>query len=482
MNLIRSMGRCSPRRLRTGPGANLPVPSVGLSSRLRTRVSGLVLLLLLFSGLGTGDSGLQAQTTPPTNLGPIRVTTTDNVGQAGPPANAPSNTCRAYYNTQTGAESWINASGSNCGPSVTGSCPNCIITSGGNASIAGTFGANELQTTGPTPWEIVGECGSFSAPPGGFGEVGLGPNCVPLIYPLSLATQVPIAYQDGSGNVAQNANTATALAATPTPCSGQYATGISANGNAICNTSTIVLIPQQTCSSVSGVSGYGAVCYDASGNLEANLNNAGWGSSFLGYTNLLQTGADTLEQRDGVNAQTFNFYSYYAPGGASYQRLQFSFDSGANQAFNIFSEYNGSPGSPCSGAACNIEFTLGGPGSTAAWMFDTLSRLVPLKTDNTQDIGHSGNRIRDLWVGRAVRTGSSGNTDNAGTIAIAASTTGTYTFANTGYSSSPICTVTPITNPTAVGVYWVTTTTTVLTVNVASSGTITFNFTCFPRN
>jgi len=463
MFLIRLSGRWSPRRLRH---LRLPVPSVG----------SLVLLLLLGSGLWPLVPAF-AQTAP-TNLGPIRTTTVDGVGSAGAPLLPPAGECRGYYNTQTGAYSWINSSGSNCGPSVTGSCPNCILTSGGNASISGTFGANALQTTGPTPWLIVGECGSFSAPPGGFGEVGLGANCVPVIYPLSLGIKVPVAYQDGSGNVAQNANTATALAATPAACSGQYATGISANGNAICNTATIVLIPQQLCSSVSGVPGYAAVCFDSGGAVEANLNNGGWGSSFLGYSNLLQTGADTLEQRDGTSAQTFNFYGNWSAAGANYQRMGFGFDA-TNNAFNIASQVNGSPGSACSGGACSLEFSIG---SSPRWMIDSSNRFKPF-VDNAYDIGTLGPaRPRDVYAGRAFRTGTNSNTDSAGQISLSSATSNSYTFANTGYSSAPICSLTPTSDPTATGTFWVTVSTTVLTAHVHTSGTITFDYVCFARN
>lgn len=471
MNLIRSSGRRSPRRLRTRPRVSLPVLSVGALGRF-------CLGLLLFSGLGTRDSGLLAAQQQPTNVGPIRTTTVDGVGAPGTPALPPPNQCRGYFNSQTGAYSWVNSNGSSCGPDVTGSCPNCILESGGNAAISGTFGANTLQTTGPTPWLIVGACGSFSAPPGGFGEVGLGPNCVPLIYPLNLAVQVPVAYQDGSGNVAQNANTASALAATPTPCTGQYAIGISANGNALCNTSTIVLIPQQSCSGLAGVPGSAAVCYDNSGALESNLNNGGWGASFLGYSNLIQTGADTLEQRDGTTAQTFNFYSVWSAAGANYQRLQFGFDA-TNNAFQIASQALGSPGTPCSGGACSLEFSIG---SSPRWMIDSSNRLKPF-ADNAYDIGVSASlRPRDVEAARAFRTGTSSNTDSAGQIVLASATSNSYTFANTGYASAPICTLTPTGDPTSVGVWWVTVTTTTLTAHVESSGSITFDYTCFGRN
>lgn len=141
-------------------------------------------------------------------------------------------------------------------PFVGGACSNCVVTDGsGNATIAGNFTALELILSGSGPLDVTTPCNTVSAPPGGFGLLGMGTGCVPVIYPTALAAVVPIAYQDGFGNVYQNANTATALAATPAQCSGQYATGVTANGTANCSTSTYVLIPEIT--APSGVSGYG---------------------------------------------------------------------------------------------------------------------------------------------------------------------------------------------------------------------------------
>lgn len=65
----------------------------------------------------------------------------------------------------------------------------------------------------------------------------------------------------------------------------------------------------------------------------------------------------------------------------------------------------------------------------------------------------------------------------AGTIAVSASTSGARSFP-VAYNSAPACTITPITDPTAVGVWWVTTSTSAVTANVKTSGTITFNYIC----
>ena len=70
--------------------------------------------------------------------------------------------------------------------------------------------------------------------------------------------------------------------------------------------------------------------------------------------------------------------------------------------------------------------------------------------------------------------------DGAGEITIIASTSTTYTFTGI-YRTAPLCTVTPTSDPSAVGAYWATTTTTTLTVRTHTPGTITFTFHCDAR-
>src|SRR5215472_18720816 len=82
-----------------------------------------------------------------TNLGPTKHTTIDQIGQASAPANPPAGICRAYYNTVTGQETWINSGGASCGPSGGGGISNSFYqtmyigsgapspTLGGNGSV-----------------------------------------------------------------------------------------------------------------------------------------------------------------------------------------------------------------------------------------------------------------------------------------------------------------------------------------------------------
>jgi hypothetical protein len=72
----------------------------------------------------------------------------------------------------------------------------------------------------------------------------------------------------------------------------------------------------------------------------------------------------------------------------------------------------------------------------------------------------------------------SGTTDTQGTVTITSSTSATVNF-SVAFSAYPICTVTPTSDPTSVGGYWVSATThSAFTVNVHRSGTITFNYIC----
>lgn len=75
---------------------------------------------------------------------------------------------------------------------------------------------------------------------------------------------------------------------------------------------------------------------------------------------------------------------------------------------------------------------------------------------------------------------ATGSIISVGTVSVSASTSGSYTF-STPYESAPFCTITPTSSPSSVGVYWVTTSTTAVTANVTTSGTITFNFVCGPQ-
>jgi hypothetical protein len=67
--------------------------------------------------------------------------------------------------------------------------------------------------------------------------------------------------------------------------------------------------------------------------------------------------------------------------------------------------------------------------------------------------------------------------DSQGTVTLTSSTSATVNF-SVAFQHAPICTLTPTSDPTSVGTYWVTSTTSSFTANVHTSGTITFNYIC----
>jgi hypothetical protein len=71
----------------------------------------------------------------------------------------------------------------------------------------------------------------------------------------------------------------------------------------------------------------------------------------------------------------------------------------------------------------------------------------------------------------------SNTSDSQGTVTITSSTSATVNF-SVAFQHAPICTLTPTSDPTSVGTYWVTSTNSSFTVNVHTSGTITFNYIC----
>jgi hypothetical protein len=71
----------------------------------------------------------------------------------------------------------------------------------------------------------------------------------------------------------------------------------------------------------------------------------------------------------------------------------------------------------------------------------------------------------------------SNTSDSQGTVTITSSISATVDF-SVAFQHAPICTLTPTSDPTSVGTYWVTSTNSSFTVNVHTSGTITFNYIC----
>ena len=116
---------------------------------------------------------------------------------------------------------------------------------------------------------------------------------------------------------------------------------------------------------------------------------------------LRRDAANTLAQRNGVNAQAFRIYNTFTDT-ANYERLFLSWaanivtigtegaGTGLARTLNIFAGPNGA------------ELRLG-TGSSAQWMISNSGHFFGV-TDNTYDIGNSGaNRPRSIFVGTSIQ-------------------------------------------------------------------------------
>ena len=131
-----------------------------------------------------------------------------------------------------------------------------------------------------------------------------------------------------SSNISGQAGTALALAAVPTQCSGSFATGIGANGNANCTTPNVIQLSETT--QPAGIPNWGVFWFDSATHTPRVLENNGQVTQ-LGLTNLFNSDpggdpADNLEERNGSAAQNLRVYSSFL-NNTTWQRASLGFDA-----------------------------------------------------------------------------------------------------------------------------------------------------------
>jgi hypothetical protein len=126
------------------------------------------------------------------------------------------------------------------------------------------------------------------------------------------------------------------------------------------------------------------------------------------------------------------------------------------------------------GAASVFSISSAGQVNTAAGVSSSNGTITGL---SMQVANNTGGVLNFLNAGNHIDT-QAASTDIAGTIAISSATSASKTF-TAAYTHAPNCILTPQSDPTAVGVWWATTSTTAVTANVKVSGTISFTYICF---
>ncbi len=192
-----------------------------------------------------------------------------------------------------------------------------------------------------------------------------------------------------SSNISGQAGTALALAAVPTQCSGSFATGIAANGNANCTTPNVIQLSETT--QPAGIPNWGVFWFDSATHTPRVIENNGQVTQ-LGLTNMFNSDpggdpADNLEERNGSTAQNFRVYSNFA-NNTTWQRTSLGFDATDNYAV-VRSE------NATSATAPGLGLWIG---SGLKWVVDAAGSLKPW-TDNAFNLGSdSGNAAKSIFA------------------------------------------------------------------------------------
>ena len=192
-----------------------------------------------------------------------------------------------------------------------------------------------------------------------------------------------------SGGISGNASSATALAATPTQCTGSFATGIQANGNANCGTADVIELAETT--PPTGLANFGFFWFDSTCHCAKVIDNNGQAVQ-LGLSNLFNSDSlgtsvsNVLEERNGTSAQALRVFNSYT-NTSTWDFFGMDYDS-VNSRYRIWSN-DASSGAP------GIEFQIQG---TVPWYISSNLNLLT-GTDNQRDVGADTLGIRNLFYG-----------------------------------------------------------------------------------
>jgi hypothetical protein len=206
-----------------------------------------------------------------------------------------------------------------------------------------------------------------------------------------------------SSNISGQAGTALALAAIPTQCSGSFATGIGANGNANCTTPNVIQLSETT--QPAGIPNWGVFWFDSATHTPRVLENNGQVIQ-LGLTNLFNSDpggdpADNLEERNGSTAQNLRVYSSYTDN-TTWQRASLGYDA-ADGGWSVVRSENAN-----SGSAAGLGLWVG---SGKRWVVDATYNFKPW-LDNAYNLGSdTGNAPKSVFAKTSFNMYSLGRQD-----------------------------------------------------------------------
>lgn len=277
----------------------------------------------------------------------------------------------------------LNCSFQNSGSNVVLQCPY------GNSSSTFALGSQAILNNQPNSYAGLQDftqagmklpSGAGYAPSVG-GAIGFDTNAnMPVVNVNGVTQQLALT----TSNISGQAATALSLANTPAQCSGSFATGIQANGNANCSTADVLQLAET--SQPAGIANYGIFWFDSATHTPRIIDNNGQVAQ-LALMNVFNSDANTLEEYNSTNPQSFNLYGTRSDA-ADYERLRLGYDI-PDGYFFLGADAAGS------GTQRGLGFWMGG---SLRWALDSQFNLKPW-SDNLKDLGAPTLRVRHLYLG-----------------------------------------------------------------------------------
>ena len=169
-------------------------------------------------------------------------------------------------------------------------------------TVVGAVQASSFVSTGSGAWNITGNSGTLSpAAAGVIVRIGTKGKCQ---VSENGGAVVEVAKLNVNGNFAGNSVTASVWRKRPGGCSGGFATGIQANGDANCSLANVVTGRNN---SAERIANYGIFWFDQICHCPKVIDDNGQAVQ-LGLTNVFNADANTLEEYNGTNPQVLRMY------------------------------------------------------------------------------------------------------------------------------------------------------------------------------
>ncbi len=295
-----------------------------------------------------------------------------------------------------------------------------VVAASGDYTVSQVTGAAvDAAVVHNTGTETIGGAKTFTSNVTMSGNLVLpaGPGLVPAAGGVGLDTTagLPVININGttsqialtSSNISGQAGSALALATTPTQCSGSFATGIAANGNANCTVPNVIQLSETT--PPTGIPGWGVFWFDSQHHAPYVIDNNGQAVQ-LGLTNLFNSdpggdAADNVEERNGSAAQNLRVYSSYT-NPTTWQRTSLGFDAADGAGYAVLRSENST-----SSSAPGLGLWIG---SGLKWVVDSAGNLKPWASpgDNLFNVGSdSGNAVKSVFAKTSFNTVLYGRND-----------------------------------------------------------------------